>query len=152
MTKNIKEAVLEFLKENNTIVIATASPEGKPQAATVYYLVDDDFNIYFATGRETDKFKNLQSNKQAAFVVGTGPAVITVQGAGRVQEISDNELSEKGRIGAELYFKALKEWPVLKLPHGGLAFFKIIPDQMKFLNLDSVGHHETYQESYYQVI
>ncbi len=152
MKKDIKESVLEFLKENETAVISTASPEGEPRAATVYYIVDDDFNIYFATGRETDKFKNLQYNKRAAFVVGTGPAVITVQGGGRVEELDGDSLKEKGEIGGKLYFKALKEWPVLKLPHAGISFFKIIPDRIKFLNLDSVGHSETYKEGYYQIL
>jgi uncharacterized pyridoxamine 5'-phosphate oxidase family protein len=150
--KDIKEQVLDFLKESKTIVIATASANSEPQIATLYFLADNDFNLYFATGRETKKFKNLHDNKQAAFLIGTGPAVITVQGAGDVKEIETDELKTKGDIGVQILNKAEKEWPVLKLPHEGIAFFRISPNWLTFLNLDKVGHPESYREEYYKII
>ena len=56
-----KEA-LKFLREHNVAMISTASETGEPQASVVYYFVDDNLNLYFATGRETRKFKNILAN------------------------------------------------------------------------------------------
>ena len=67
----VKKEALDFLKSHKTAVIATVSSGGEPRAATVYYTVDDDFCLYFMTGRETRKFKNLQQTGRISFVVGT---------------------------------------------------------------------------------
>ena len=80
MNKEIsKQGALKFLKEKQLAVVSTVSAEGKPESATVLYFIDDDFNFYFITRRNTRKFGNLQStNNNVAIVVGTELAPVTV--------------------------------------------------------------------------
>lgn len=70
MTKTTKTEVLQFLKSHPECVLATVSPEGKPEAATVLFAVDDDFTFYFGTSDKYRKYHNLLNNKQAAVVIG----------------------------------------------------------------------------------
>ena len=47
----IKKIALKFLqeKEHITAVVATATKDGTPHSAVVYYFVDENFNFYFLT-------------------------------------------------------------------------------------------------------
>src|SRR3989344_1188220 len=91
-----RENALKFLKENHTMVLATVSHDGMPHAATVYYMVDENFDLYFSTGEETKKFLNIKDNSNVALVVGTGPDIKTIQGGGKAEWIIEGQ-DEIGR-------------------------------------------------------
>ena len=83
--------VLEFIRSNPECVLATSSPDGQPEAATVLFAVSDDFTFYFGTMKNYRKFGNLLKNKKVAVVVGVrGSNPRTVQAEGEV-EILENE-------------------------------------------------------------
>ena len=152
----IRLDALRFLQENSTAVIATSFKDD-PKASTVYYHVDDDFNFYFVTKRNTSKYMNAEMNPKAAIVVGTGPEHISVQAHGRVELIVNDD--EKNRIMNMLVgkqkLKGVRLWPIEELKNlkdGYKVLFKIIPNELLYMNLDSSKHPETITDDYMKVI
>ncbi len=151
-----REDVIRFLKENSTAVVAT-SYKDDPKVSTVYFVTDDDLNFYFVTKRKTSKYLNASLNPKASFVVGTGPEQISVQAHGRV-DIIVNEV-EKERIMNLLVGKQnllrVKIWPIEELENyrdSGKVLFKIIPDELFYMNLDSEDYKESMSDEFIKII
>jgi|SRR3989344_6766911 len=154
--EQIKIDALKFLRENITAVVATSFND-EPRASTVYYFVDDDFIFYFITKRNTSKYLNIEMNPIAAFVVGTGPEHITVQAVGRAEIVVGDEDVE--RIAKELMEirarEHIKMWPIeelYKFKDRNKVIFKMTPDKMFYMNIDSGAHPETVSDDYMQII
>ena len=153
--EEIKEDARNFIQHMNTAVIATAF-EYQPFASTVYYLADDNFNIYFSTKRNTIKNINAAFNANIAFVVGTGPKHISIQARGAVKIVIGKEKNEilkklklqKKRLGST-------EWPTKSMvPFKGRppVVFKITPSELQFMNLDDTTYPRSLSREYHQVI
>ncbi|MCE9541068.1 pyridoxamine 5'-phosphate oxidase family protein [Candidatus Kaiserbacteria bacterium] len=99
-TATARKSALDFLKSHKTGVLSTASLEGQPHASAVYYMCDDDFNIYFVTLITSRKFAAIKANPKVAFVVGRQDVPQTVQLEGTAEEITYNE--EKSQRVADL--------------------------------------------------
>jgi nitroimidazol reductase NimA-like FMN-containing flavoprotein (pyridoxamine 5'-phosphate oxidase superfamily) len=135
-------AAMEFLKSHVVGVLATTDIENQPFASPVYYAVQQDFSIYFATSHHTQKFKNLVLNKKVAFCVGTGPeyTVVNVHGTATMTDAKEREAGMK--VIGNLVGKPMSSWPIKTvklLETGGLALFKITPVQVSFLDLPKEG-------------
>lgn len=136
VSDKVKQEAVQFLKRNKTMVVATASEDGEPECATVFYTTDDDLNFYFLTSTESQKVKNLKNNKRIAFTIGTGPKIITVQGKGVVEAVIKGEKQFMLRLGRKFGLEISKLWPVAFLPHAGRVLIKIKPTWLRFLNLE----------------
>ena len=64
----IKKAVAELLRLERVARVATAGPGGVPHVVPVCHVLVDG-RVYFASGTEGRKVKNLEANPQAAVVV-----------------------------------------------------------------------------------
>lgn len=73
-----------FLKKHQMGVLSTASEAGTVWGASVYFLTDDNLNIYFVTRSETFKYKNIEAQPFAALTVTDSEAQITVQLSGKI--------------------------------------------------------------------
>lgn len=82
-------AARAFLKANTMAAVSTASNDGRPELAFVYYIIDDDLNFYFITRRDSQKFRNILENWRLAVAVADEDDVKTVQLSGRVEEVTD---------------------------------------------------------------
>lgn len=144
--KELRQEVLKFLKEKTLAVLSTISPDNKPQSATIIYFIDDDFNFYFATRRNTRKFHNLGANGNVAIVVGSEPAPFTVQAEGVAESCGDEEFVKMmdARPGInKLYFG-----PFLDMKGLDLVTFKVRINWLRWLSVDQ----ETGEEMYRQII
>lgn len=152
--EKVTQQALEFLKEHDAAVLATVSPEGEPQAATVYYAVDDDFTFYFVTTTNSKKYRNLEQNPRVAVVVGVGPEPITVQIGGKAELVEHYGRSDTAeRIYNKISLEESRYWPIARLPDTGeFRVYKVVPEWLTFLNLDIEHHPQTYQEAFYQII
>ena len=150
--KIIREHAAAFLKSHNTLVLASISNNVEPEAATVYFVSDDDLNLYFLTSIKSKKADNLKVNGKAAFVIGWGPEVVTIQGAGVAKELPAKE--------AKIFFDLIKktalasvyQWPLLKLANEGYCAFKIIPSWMSYLNLNKEMYPDIASGKFYKII
>lgn len=85
---NPRKDALAFLKRHKTGVIATVAGEYSVHASMVYYVAEDDFNIYFMTLITSRKFKALQEHPQVAFTVAASDIPQTLQIEGMAMDIS----------------------------------------------------------------
>lgn len=129
-----KKAALDFLKSKNVAVIATVSTQNTPEAATIHYVVDDEFNFYFMTETNSRKAQNFMANNHVALVIGTEDIPVTVQAEGIVNQIDNGEefmtkyeeLRKASHSGSyPPLLEGLKDRP-------GATFYKILPTWIRW--------------------
>ena len=57
-----KTLIKEIMTHNALGVLATAATDGKPEAATIIYVLTDNFELIFNTSSLFRKFNNLKEN------------------------------------------------------------------------------------------
>ncbi len=67
--KKSKGQIYKFLRENDTMTLATVSAEGKPEAASMRYAVDGDNIQLFITYKSYRKYHNLLTHPEVACVI-----------------------------------------------------------------------------------
>ena len=68
MTPSSKRFILEQLKKNRIMSLATMRPDGYPQATTVTY-ANDGLTLYFACDRNSQKFRNLRRSPKVSLTI-----------------------------------------------------------------------------------
>lgn len=123
-----KKSILDFIKKHRLAVLATTSPENKPEAAVIEFSEKDNFELIFDTFSTFRKYKNIQLNSDVAVVIGRDD--ITVQYEGEVVELKGDELKEYQKIH------------ITKLPDSSkfvemedIKFFKIIPKWIRYTDV-----------------
>jgi len=56
----------KFLSEQITVAVATTSPTGSPRVADVYFVSDDDLNLYFYSDPASRHSRNIQRDPRVA--------------------------------------------------------------------------------------
>ena len=159
-TSEIKKAAMAFLSEPDrlTAVVGSCPEDGDTHVATVYYYVDDQFQFYFLTATNTQKYRNLLANPNAAIVVGFGPSYTTIQGrgaAGLLTKASEEEQEAIAHIKKRLQDHNNETWPVFQLDAfagESIAVFKLIPDQLQLLNLEESSGLAVTKENVLQIL
>lgn len=91
-----RKDALAFLTRNKTGVLGTVSHTGDVHASMVYYMADENFNIYFLTLINSRKCAGLSAHPQVAFTVATPDVPQTLQIEGMAMDISlDEEAAKK---------------------------------------------------------
>ncbi|MBI2666561.1 pyridoxamine 5'-phosphate oxidase family protein [Candidatus Woesearchaeota archaeon] len=121
-----RKIVSKLLNENELCVLATATLEGKPEAATIEFVADKEGNIYFETFPSYRKYVNLKKNPQASIVI--TQESYTLQMDGTVTELKLlSEIKAKARLikkhglGSGFYFDKT------------ITFFKFTPSWTRVL-------------------
>lgn len=132
--EQIKQLALDFLKKEKTGVLATATTDGVPHAALLYYVCDDAFTIYFSTLSSTRKFEVLSKNPRAAFAVTTIDVPQTLQMEGIVSEVEEDE---KLKLGFSSLIEILESntlygWPITKMHEGKVVLMKLTPTWIRW--------------------
>lgn len=133
-----KNKFFEFVKSKQTAVIATISNTGKPSAATIYFLMDEDLNLYFMTKKFARKFENLQFDHEIALVIGIDNEPVTVQiEGGASQIIEEKEFEQRLRQLQEKFFRNEYVAPLFQLASdkNELIIYKITPKWIRWLDL-----------------
>ncbi len=84
-----KPKITKFLTANQIGTLATADSSGQPHAATIYFVIDPDLNLYFITKEKTTKHHDLQQNPKASVAVHEPATQTTVQLNGKAEIIDD---------------------------------------------------------------
>ena len=92
MNRDLKKRIMEYMKTCTSCTIATATKDGEPGASTVFFK-NRGMDIYFNTGSDTQKVRNIKANPRVA---------ITMQTAGSAprkdREIKGIQYTGKGTI------------------------------------------------------
>jgi general stress protein 26 len=144
MNSGQKLEIVEILAGVNDMTIATSRPDGYPQATTVNY-VNDGVTIYFGTGAETQKARNIAACDKVSLTVNlpykTWDEIRGLSMGGRAARLTDpREIAKVGRL-------ILK-----KFPQGAdfgpddatsIALFSISPEVVSVLDYrKGFGHAE----------
>lgn len=144
-SKANKQKLLDYLKERKQMVLATFGE--LPWACTVYYFVDDEFNLYFMSTTDTQHCRDIGRNPKVACVIAdTGQEFtdkkIGVQLRGKVEQVgmlgSAKVLATMFKVlrpsaGELLSFENFKKSVIER------RAFKIRPERIKFFNEEIYG-------------
>jgi len=123
-----------FLAEHYSGVVATADTAANPHAAVVYYLSQPDFTLSFVTKSETQKYKNIEENKQVSFVIYDEKTQTTLQISGHVvavEEIEEKRETIRNMTNTSIALSGQLLPPAYKLTAGDYMVLKLIPAVMK---------------------
>lgn len=129
-----EKLISTFLADNYSGVIATADSAANPHGAVVYYLPDPDYSLYFVTKEETQKYKNIEQNKQVAFVIYNEETQTSLQIFGQVVIVDDMERKTeaiKNMTNTSLSRSNTLLPPAYKLDAGEYAVVQLVPQVMK---------------------
>jgi general stress protein 26 len=134
--EELKKQVLTFLQNKFLAVLATVDSVHLPHAATIYYVIDDDFTIYFITKNDTEKYEHLLHNPHVALVVGTENIPRTAQIEGVAEVVHDlqmvpNLLERLSRVSNKGQYPP----PAFGSPSGSMSIFKVTVSKIKWLDM-----------------
>lgn len=104
----MKDLIKQYLTDNKHMQLATVR-DGQPWICTVYFAVDDDFNLYWMSARERQHSVEITNDSKVAItVVRDTERKQALQIVGNAYEVSDDELEQahelyQGKFGAKDY-------------------------------------------------
>ena len=147
MDENTKRIILNFMN-SNTILSLSTSISDSPYICNLFYVCDDDLNIYFLSSNKTRHAQELKDNPKVAVSIydpksAPGKSVIGLQAVGKVSEAKGMEL-------VKMFASYLKLFPATKIDINMLKqvsfdsrLFKFKPDIIYFMDK---SHFEKRQE------
>jgi uncharacterized protein YhbP (UPF0306 family) len=123
--------VLEFLTQNTTLTLATASPNGVPRATTLRY-VSDGINIYIWTRSQSWTARQIEQNPLVSFAITEESAGLQGSGEARVV-LSGDEMAKAVELFADKFPTALGASTM------NISFFRIAPLDVKLVDESYAG-------------
>lgn len=141
--------VLEYLAAQQTLTLATASPQGVPHATT-FLFVNEGLSIAFWTQEDATTAYHLGQNPAVAFAIdrqGSGwRDTQSLQGSGECRRVEDGEeIARLGSLFSQKYATSAARRA------SNLAFFRITPTSLAFVGaatavgagqLLGIGYHK----------
>jgi general stress protein 26 len=129
-----KEKAKQFLLEHPMAIVSTVGEDHKPHAAAIFYIVDEEFNFYFITRTETQKYKDMLAKPNSAFTVADVGSQLTIQGSGELNVVRNDALIETVyKKLARLRPLSDSDWlpPIIKLRKGHYVIIKFKPTWLR---------------------
>ena len=124
------EEVFQFMNCERLAVLATASEDGRPEAALMGFAVTPNLEIIFDTVKSSRKYPNLKKNPVVAWVIGCTTET-TVQYEGMAEELEGEDLAkyEKTYFAKFPDGPARESWP-------GITYFVVRPKWVRYCDYD----------------
>lgn len=84
-----KQRAQRLIDENKNMVLTTADPAGVPWVSPVFYIADDDYDLYWTSDPEARHSANVRSNDRVAIAIFETDPVDAVYISARAVEIND---------------------------------------------------------------
>ncbi len=145
-----RKDALAFLKRHKVGVIATSAHEYQVHASTVYYISDDDFNIYFFTLVTSRKYEALQGHPQVAFTISAEdiPQTLQIEGIAMDILLEEEVFKKKDELFEVLNSNQWFAGPVTKLDPALSAIIWIRPTWIRWADyaFEQVGDRHVFKE------
>lgn len=130
--ENLKERILEVLKESKVGSLATVEGN-KPHSRYMTFFMNDDLNLYTPTSKETYKAEEIEKNPNVHILIGyegegMGDSYIEVQGTAEIRE--DQELKDK------FWNEKMKKW-IDSAEDPNYIILQIKPETIRLMNDNS---------------
>ncbi len=90
MQKPIDDTYISsFLKNHNFAILSTVNKDGLPDAAPIYFLSRDNFDIFFVTPSKTQKNTNMDFNNDVVLTITNEATLETVSIRGKASQQED---------------------------------------------------------------
>jgi uncharacterized protein YhbP (UPF0306 family) len=123
--------VLDYISSQNTLTLATASPQGMPHASTYLY-VNDGPNLFFWAKPSTVTAKHIEANSTVSFAIDEYASDLRqtkgVQGTGQATAIGGEEIARVASLFGDK-FPELSPGATLSI-----AFFRIEPSELEYID------------------
>lgn len=136
-TVDLPSHVLDYLSEQTTLTLATASPRAVPRASTFLY-VNDGPTLYFWSKPNTTTARQIEQNPVVSFAIDSYADDLQqtrgVQGVGECNVILNGE--EIARV-ADLFGRKFPDLsPGVTM---SISFFRLTPSDVEFIDNSSQG-------------
>ena len=74
------EEIASYLREGHTMTLVTNGARGYPHAVAMFYAIEDDLTINFATYASSQKVRNIERDPRVTLLVETGTAYRELRG------------------------------------------------------------------------
>ncbi len=133
MALDVPQQVLDYLKGEKTVTLATASSDGVPHASTFMY-VNDGPELYFWARPTSTTAKHIQANPRLSFAIDEyvedWNKARGIQGEGQCQLVSSgDEIARAVGLFAEKFPS-----PSSGASTTNISFFKITPTSLQFID------------------
>ena len=125
-TTEVPPRVVEFLRENMTMTLATATPTGIPRATTLHY-VNDDIDLYVWMRSQAWAAQQIEQNPLVSFAINREGAGLQGSGQARVL-LSGDEVSRAVELFSDKFPMALGSSTM------NISFFRIVPTDVKLVD------------------
>ena len=125
-TQEVPPRVAEFLRENQTMTLATATPTGAPRATTLRY-VSDDLNLYVWMRSQAWAAQQIEQNPLVSFAINQESAGLQGSGQERVL-LSGDEVARAVELFSEKFPMAMGSSTM------NISFFRIVPTNVKLVD------------------
>lgn len=125
-TTEVPPRVVEFLRENMTMTLATATPSGIPRATTLHY-VNDDLDLYVWMRSQAWAAQQIEQNPLVSFAINQEGAGLQGSGQARVL-LSGEEVSRAVELFSDKFPMALGSSTM------NISFFRIVPTDVKLVD------------------
>jgi general stress protein 26 len=135
---SIRSTAHKFLNAHRAATLATVNPKKQPDAASVFYIVDEELTIYFMTRVESRKFHNIEKQTIVSMVITDEDTMETIQLTGAAERVEN--LEEENEALTKLWTADYRNpnWPgpAVKLFESGhstqIAVVKVVPREMTY--------------------
>jgi len=132
---DIRQVIQEFLETQSTLSLATVSAEGHPETAPVFYVSDDQFNLYWLSGTSVSHSVNLSAHPQVSGniypAVWQWEDIVGLQIKGEAQAVSDERVREQILL---IYLRKFQLPPSLDAIIAGSTLYVLRPSWMRWVN------------------
>ena len=74
------DEIRAYLREGHTMTLVTNGARGYPHAVAMFFVIDDDLTVRFATYASSQKVKNIERDPRVTLLVETGTAYSELRG------------------------------------------------------------------------
>ena len=129
--------VLEYLRSQNTLTLATATPSGLPHAATMVY-VADGITLFFCTRPDSTTARNIEQNPTVSFTIDEyspdWSKTKGIQGGGECQVLLSSADIKRALELFRQRFSFLAETSTKSV-----SFYRIVPAELQYIDNEAGG-------------
>jgi uncharacterized protein YhbP (UPF0306 family) len=129
--------VLDYLRSQYTLTLATATPSGVPHAATQVY-VADGITLYFSTRPDSTSARNIAQNPTVAFTIDEyspdWSKTKGIQGGGECQVLLNTADIQRALELFRRRFSSLSSATA-----SNVSFFRIVPGELQYIDNEGAG-------------
>jgi uncharacterized protein YhbP (UPF0306 family) len=132
---DIRQIIREFLETQSTLALATINAAGQPESAPVFYVSDDQFNLYWLSGTQVAHSVNLNAHPQVSGSIcpttWQWADIVGLQIKGEARAISDERVREQILL---IYLRKFQLPPSFDSIIAGSSLYVLHPTWMRWVN------------------